>query len=73
MCSRCMPERLRVLQAESPGKAVMLRVEVEGGGCSGFQYKFKLDSAAASDDTCACALPAWLPPGADAAVRAALQ
>jgi iron-sulfur cluster assembly accessory protein len=28
----------------------MLRVSVEGGGCSGFQYKFDMERAAASDD-----------------------
>ena len=28
----------------------MLRVSVEGGGCSGFQYKFDIDRAAAADD-----------------------
>jgi iron-sulfur cluster assembly accessory protein len=28
----------------------MLRVSVEGGGCSGFQYKFDMDRAQASDD-----------------------
>ena len=28
----------------------MLRVSVEGGGCSGFQYKFDTDRAKANDD-----------------------
>ncbi len=28
----------------------MLRVSVEGGGCSGFQYKFDIDRAKADDD-----------------------
>jgi iron-sulfur cluster assembly accessory protein len=28
----------------------MLRVSVEGGGCSGFQYKFDLVSGSAADD-----------------------
>ena len=28
----------------------VLRVSVEGGGCSGFQYKFDIDRAAAVDD-----------------------
>ena len=28
----------------------MLRVSVEGGGCSGFQYKFDLVSGEADDD-----------------------
>lgn len=42
--------RLRELQAETPDKPVMLRVEVEGGGCSGFQYKFKLDDSRAQSE-----------------------
>jgi iron-sulfur cluster assembly accessory protein len=37
-----------ILGREAPG--TMLRVSVEGGGCSGFQYKFDMDSARADDD-----------------------
>jgi len=32
------------------GRALMLRVAVEGGGCSGFQYQFDLVEAAEDDD-----------------------
>ena len=34
----------------SEGDGAMLRVSVEGGGCSGFQYKFGVDKVKADDD-----------------------
>ncbi len=37
-----------ILKSEPTG--TMLRVSVEGGGCSGFQYKFDMDRDQASDD-----------------------
>jgi iron-sulfur cluster insertion protein len=41
--------RIKDIMADHPGSAG-LRVAVEGGGCSGFQYDFKLDSQRADDD-----------------------
>jgi iron-sulfur cluster assembly accessory protein len=37
-----------ILKAEPQG--TMLRVSVEGGGCSGFQYKFDMERTQAEDD-----------------------
>jgi iron-sulfur cluster assembly accessory protein len=37
-----------ILTSEPPG--TMLRVSVEGGGCSGFQYKFDMEREQAQDD-----------------------
>ncbi len=39
--------------AAKQGKPAMLRLSVEGGGCSGFQYKFALAENAEADDSVA--------------------
>ena len=39
--------------AEKQGVPAILRLSVEGGGCSGFQYKFGLADAVEDEDTVA--------------------
>jgi iron-sulfur cluster insertion protein len=41
--------RLHAL-GQAEGRPVMLRVAVDGGGCSGFQYRFDLVETAQDDD-----------------------
>src|SRR3954470_10247879 len=45
---RAMRRIGEILKGEPAG--AMLRVSVEGGGCSGFQYKFDIERERASDD-----------------------
>jgi iron-sulfur cluster assembly accessory protein len=42
-------KRIAQILKSEPG-AAMLRVAVTGGGCSGFQYNFEIESARAADD-----------------------
>jgi len=44
-------QRLKGLHEKEPSaEGKMLRLSVEAGGCSGFQYSFRLDDKKNSDD-----------------------
>uniref|UniRef100_A0A670IKX8 Iron-sulfur cluster assembly 2 homolog, mitochondrial n=1 Tax=Podarcis muralis TaxID=64176 RepID=A0A670IKX8_PODMU len=45
LSENCVKRLLEIAEASE-----FLRLQVEGGGCSGFQYKFSLDTVVNSDD-----------------------
>ena len=47
--SEAAANRIAKILLKEPGKSA-LRVSVEGGGCSGFSYKFDLAESASADD-----------------------
>ena len=47
--SESAAKRIRAILEKQPDKSY-LRVSVEGGGCSGFSYKFDLEDTANADD-----------------------
>ena len=42
--------RVKVLRTQQGDESLMLRVAVDGGGCSGFQYRFDFAKDVADDD-----------------------
>ena len=43
-------KRIAFLKEQEGDKALMLRITVSGGGCSGFQYGFSFDDTVTPDD-----------------------
>ncbi len=43
-------QRIRFLQEKDKNDKLYLRVAVEGGGCSGFQYKYNMEQDELADD-----------------------
>ena len=48
--SQSAAKRISAILAEEEGDNMMLRISVQGGGCSGFQYNFTVDDTKGDDD-----------------------
>ena len=52
----CQPDQIsfsaaqRIQELSKHDKGILLRLRVDAGGCSGFSYKFDLDSTPADED-----------------------
>ncbi|KAG5556567.1 hypothetical protein RHGRI_006984 [Rhododendron griersonianum] len=50
MTDNCVQKMKELQSDEASGREKMLRLSIEAGGCSGFQYNFSLDDKTDSDD-----------------------
>ncbi|XP_052174355.1 iron-sulfur assembly protein IscA-like 2, mitochondrial isoform X2 [Diospyros lotus] len=50
MTDNCVKKMKELEVNDTPGKGKFLRLSIEAGGCSGFQYDFSLDEKAKDDD-----------------------
>ncbi|XP_058204928.1 iron-sulfur assembly protein IscA-like 2, mitochondrial [Rhododendron vialii] len=50
MTDNCVRKMKDLQSDETSGREKMLRLSIEAGGCSGFQYNFSLDDKTDSDD-----------------------
>ncbi|PSS15929.1 Iron-sulfur assembly protein IscA-like [Actinidia chinensis var. chinensis] len=50
MTDNCVRKIKELQSDEASGKEKMLRLSIEAGGCSGFQYNFSLDDKTNADD-----------------------
>jgi len=48
--TKAAADRVRILAESEGNPALMLRLSVSGGGCSGFSYAFSLDADSTTDD-----------------------